>query len=66
MKVLKIKKGKVFIWYSGRWMNINLESSAHGGGIKGFLDGFGIFLDVFLGSIERGHLLVSNMTKMEI
>lgn len=30
-----IKKKRIFVWYSGHWINIPLEVACHGGGIKG-------------------------------
>lgn len=34
-KLFVFKKGKLFIWYSNHWINVNLEVSARGGGWKG-------------------------------
>jgi hypothetical protein len=30
-----VKKRKLFIWYSGHWINIPLEITSYGGGLKG-------------------------------
>ena len=30
------KHKKIFVWYSGRWVNLSLEATAHGGGFKGY------------------------------
>lgn len=35
-KNFRIKKRKLFIRNKGRWLNVNLEISANGGGWKGF------------------------------
>lgn len=35
MKIL-FKHKKLFVWYSGHWINIHLMAAANGGGIKGY------------------------------
>jgi hypothetical protein len=40
-----VKHKRVFLWYSGHWININLMSLTNGGGIRGY---YRVFKDLLL------------------
>jgi hypothetical protein len=49
------KHKKVFVWYSGRWINIQLEAQSHGGGFKGYLRFFYHWFRCMIGIHRTGH-----------
>lgn len=51
-----IKKGKVFVWYSNHWININLMALANGGGLKGYYRFFKGFIECIFGKHRYTHV----------
>ena len=49
------KHKRIFIWYSGRWMNLSLEASTHGVGIKGYFRFFYHWIRCIFGAHRIGH-----------
>ncbi len=49
------KHKKIFVWYSGHWINLSLEASAHGGGFKGYRRFFHNWIKCMLGKHTIGH-----------
>lgn len=50
-----IKKKRVFVWYSGHWINVTLEAVTHGGGFKGYSRFFYHWFRCMIGIHRIGH-----------
>ena len=44
-----VKHKRVFLWYSGHWININLMAQANGDGIKGYYRFFKGWIECIFG-----------------
>jgi hypothetical protein len=51
-----LKKGKIFVRYGGRWINIPLSTQAHGGGLKGYYRFFKGWILCILSKHTYGHV----------
>ena len=51
-----IKKGNIFIWYAGHWINIRLMARTYGDGIKGYYRFFKGWIRCIFNRHSFGHV----------
>lgn len=65
MKIL-FKHKKLFIWYSGHWINIHLMARANGDGIKGYYRFFSGWIKCIVGKHQYRNVFKMSDMKSHI